>query len=63
MALEPRPDLGMFVGTVVVQYQMKLQLLGKLIIQLTQESQEFLMAMPWKALADDFAFQDFQRGE
>ena len=53
----------MFVGAVIVQHQMELQLLGELIIQLTQESQELLVAMPWKALADDFAFQDFQRGE
>ena len=53
----------MFVGAVVVQYQVELQLLGELIIQLPQESQELLVAMSRKALADDFAFQDFQRRE
>jgi hypothetical protein len=42
---------------------MELQLFRELIIELTQESQELLMAMPWKALADHFAFQDFQRSE
>src|SRR5574342_144387 len=53
----------MFVRAVIVQHQVQLQPLGKLVIQSAQESQEFLMAMSRKALADDFAFQDFQSGE
>ena len=60
MALEPRLDLGVFVGAVIVQHQMKLQLFGELVIQSAQEFQEFLMAMPGKTLADDFAFQYLQ---
>ncbi len=64
MALSARDrTFGMFVGAEVVQYQMEPQLLGELIIQLPQESQELLVAMSWKALADDFTFEDFQRRE
>src|SRR5260370_21309532 len=53
----------MFVCAVIVQYQMQLHSFGELVIQAAQEFQEFLVAMPWKTLADDFAFQNFQSGE
>jgi len=42
---------------------MELQLFRKLIIELTQEFHELLVAMARKALANDFTFQDLQRGE
>jgi hypothetical protein len=42
---------------------MEFQLFGELLIQPAQESQELLVAMPWKALANDFAFQNLQRRE
>jgi len=53
----------MFVRAIVVQNQMELQLFGELIIQSAQKPQELLVAMPWKALDDDFALQDFQRSK
>jgi len=42
---------------------MEVQLLGELIIDLPKETEELLVAMTRKALANDFTLQDFQRGE
>src|SRR6266446_4557895 len=53
----------MFVRAIIVQYQVQFHFFWKLVIQSAQEFQKFLMAMPRKALADDFAFQDFQGGK
>ena len=53
----------MLVGAVIVQDQVQLQGFGKLLIQTAQELQELLVAMPGKALTDDFPLQNFQRGE
>lgn len=63
MALEPGLNLWVFMGAVVIQHQVELQLLGKLVVELAQKSQELLVAMSGKALADDFAFQDLQGGK
>src|SRR5215207_3565311 len=53
----------MFVGPIIIQYQMEFQLFGKLVIQAPQKFQELLVTMPRKALANDFALQDLQGRE
>ena len=63
MPPQPGLHLGVFVRTVVIQHQMELQLFGKLVVQSAQESQKLLLAMPRKALTNDFALQDFQGRE
>src|SRR5207244_1864863 len=61
VVLEPKLHLGVFVRAVIIQNQMQLQFLGKLLIQSAQKFQEFLVAMPRKALANDFSLQNLQR--
>ena len=60
MSCEPGADLGMFVCTVVIQHQVQGHCAGKLVIQLAQKLQEFLMPMAFVALADYPSFQDLQ---
>ena len=43
MALEPRLDLGMLVGGVIVDNEMEIKLFGRAAIDGAQEAQEFLM--------------------
>lgn len=54
MAIQPAFDLRGFVRPVVVQYQVQFPISGKLSLQLAQELQEFLMAVPAVALPHDF---------
>ena len=63
MALQPRLHVGMLVGAVVVHYQVQNHLAGKRRIDAAQESQKLLMAVPSKALTDDFALQDLKGSE
>src|SRR5438477_74972 len=53
----------MFVRAVIIQDQVQLQFFGKFLVQSAQKSQKLLVAMPGKALADDFSFQYFQGRE
>ena len=52
MAVEPGPDLGSFVGTVVVHHQMQRHFTEKLV-QTAQKLQPLLMSMPCIALTDN----------
>ena len=63
MFCQPRLDLGMLVGGVVVGDQMQVELLGRLGVDTAQEFQPFLMAVPLHAVADDLAGGDVERGE
>ena len=63
MSLQPRLDVGMLVGTVVIHHQVQNHLAGKCRIDAAHESQKLLMAVAAKALTNDFALQDFQGRE
>ena len=63
MPLQPGTDMGMFVGAVIVQDEVKGSLTRKLPVQSSQKSQKLLMAVALVALADHPATQDFQRRE
>jgi hypothetical protein len=57
MALEPRQDLGMLVGGIVVDDDMDGLLLGQPGIDDVEEADELLVAMALHALADHLAFE------
>jgi hypothetical protein len=56
-AREPRSDLGMLVGGVVVDDEMDIQLGRHIGFDVTQEGEEFLMTMAGFALSDDRAVE------
>jgi hypothetical protein len=61
--VQPRADVVVLVGGVIVQDQVDLQILGHLPVDGLEELQPFLMPVPRHALADDHAGQHVQRGE
>src|SRR6266542_4667383 len=63
MPFEPGPDLGMFMGGVVIDDQMQLPPGRGLAVDLVEKADELLMPMTSHALADDLAFEHVQRGE
>src|SRR5580692_7695146 len=50
MTGQPGFDLGMFVGGVIVQDQMDVEVGGNVVVQMLEKTQELLMAMAWFAL-------------
>ena len=60
---QPAPDAGMFVGRVVVHNQMPVQGRRDLCLQMTQELEKLLVAMPTLALADHRAAGQVQGRE
>ena len=63
MVGQPRLHVFVLVGGVVVQDQMELKLSWKLAIESAQESQEFLVSVASKALADDLSIERVQCGK
>jgi len=61
VALQPPRDRRMFVGTVVVDDGMDVEVGGRMGIELVQESPKFLMTMPRETRAQDGAFEDIER--
>ena len=60
---EPSLDVGVFVGSVVVDDEVEIQAGGKLPVEPPEEAQKLLMAVPWHALAHDGSFQHIESGE
>jgi hypothetical protein len=63
MALQPAFYLVGIMSAVVVHHQVQFQLRSVLGIDLTQEAQEFLVPVPWKAAAADCSSRHVQRCE
>lgn len=60
---QPRFDLGVLVGGVVVAHQMHIQVCGDGVLDVAQECQVFLMPMAWLALRDKRAVEHIQGGK
>lgn len=63
MPLQPRPELRVLVGSVVVHDQVKIEVPRRHALQPVQETDELLMAVAQRALADDPAVEDVERGK
>ena len=63
VSLEPSFDFRVFVGAVVVQYQVDLQPVGHFAVDGVEELDELGVAVPGKALADHCAGEHVQGGE
>jgi ABC-type sugar transport system ATPase subunit len=63
VARQPRLDLGMFVGGVIIADEMQIEILRRVAVDGAQEAQESLMPMPVHAFADDLAAGHVERGE
>ena len=61
LSFQPSLHLGVLVGAVVVQNEMKGEFLWRTLIPEAQELQKLLMAVPRQALTNDFACQNFAR--
>ena len=61
--VEPKLDLVMFVGGVVVEDQVEIEGFGRLLIDGAQEAQKLLMAVTPHALSDDRTGGDIKGGE
>ena len=60
---DPEPHLGMFVGGVVVDDQMDIELCRDGFIDTLQEAEKFLMPVAWLALGQHHAGVDVERGK
>ena len=60
VSFQPFLNIRMFMGRVVVDNQMQVQVGGRLGVDLPQEFQPFLMAMLLHALGDHFPLDDFE---
>ena len=60
---QPRLDLGMLVGGVVVDDQVDVEPLRRLAVEPAQETEELLVPVPLHALADDRAVEHVERRE
>jgi hypothetical protein len=60
MTGQPGFDLGMFVGGVIVQDQMDVEVSGDVVVQMLEKTQELLMAMAWFALRNHAAVEDIE---
>lgn len=63
MSDEPAVDVFVFVGGVVVQDQVDLEVAGDFAVDGFEEREELCVSMPGLALADDFAGEHVERGE
>ena len=63
MAGEPRLDLGMLVGGVVVLDQVDVETLGRLAVDLLQEAQPFDVRVALLRARDQLAFERIERRE
>ena len=63
MALQPGPDVGMFVSAVIVHDQMEWNLSWKLPVQASEKAEELLVAVPFMALSDHTSAENLQSGE
>ena len=61
MSPQPLLDLGVFVGSIIVEDQMQIQPGRKFSVQVSEEPQKLLMAVSLHTVADDSAFQQVQR--
>ena len=61
MLFQPCFDLGVIVGTIVVQDHMDCHVLGSFAVNLPQKLSEFDVAMPRITRADDLSLQQIQR--
>jgi hypothetical protein len=52
---QPGTDLDVLLGAVFVDHQVEVQDLGDGLLDLAQDTQKFLVAMPWLALCDHLA--------
>lgn len=57
---QPGFDFGMFVGGVVIDDQMHVEVFGHIGVDVSQEGEEFLMSMACLALGDDFTVSDIE---
>ena len=63
VAIQPGFDLGVLVGCVVVDDQVQVQIVRRLGVDLLEEFDEFLVAVPRHALPDQTPFQHVQSGQ
>src|SRR5215475_15624639 len=61
--LEPGPHFGMLMGGIVIDHQMQVEPFGSVPVDRSQKAQEFLVTMPWHALANDLSGRNIERGE
>ena len=60
---QPGPDLGVLVGTVVVDHEMDVERGRQRCVHVPEEGQELLVAVAGLALGQDLAVGDIERGE
>ena len=60
MTGQPGFDLGVFVGGVIIQDQVGVEVGGKVVVQMLKKGQELLMTMRWLALGNDAAVEDIE---
>ena len=63
MGVQPGAHAGLGVDRGVVEHQVQVEGFRKLAVELAQEAQELLVAVPRAALADGFAVEDVERRE
>ena len=63
VSFQPEFYPRMFVGGVIVDDQVEIQLRGSLGVDLLEETDEFLMPMPRETIANDMAINHVECGE
>lgn len=63
VATQPTLDTGMLVSGIVVHDQMQVPSVGRLLVDVLQETNAFLMPVPWHAIAIDGAVERIQTRE
>lgn len=63
MSLQPCPDLGVFVGGIIVEHGMDELFGGNLALDGIEEADEFLVPMALHAAADHSAIEHIERRE
>ena len=59
-ARQPGFDLGVFMGGIVVQHQMEVEVGGDVAVQVAEKGEELLMAMAWFALRNHAPIEDVE---
>jgi len=52
---DPALHLGMFVGAIVVDDEVDVEVRGHVGVNVLEEAEELLMTVPWLALSEDLA--------